>query len=272
VSRGVDGLTVEELRSSRAFWDDRYTRELLDGIPAAAKSLVDVGCGLARAAHELLPHRSELQYTGVDIDRDRLAQAGRELAAAPFASRARLLRCKAERLPLADGAADAVLATVVLQHVADPGGVLGEARRVLASGGVLVSVEPDYAPQQFYFDEPLDDVRSAFATLRAACRAAKRPADHNIGPRVASLLRAAGFGNVIARVHCLQGSDHARAATIAADLLEMADILAASAGASAEAAARQCRTSVAAWLRDVGANTMGQYAWFVPVFVTRGQR
>ncbi len=270
--RGVDGLTAEELRSSRAFWDDRYTRELLDAIPEEATTLIDLGCGLARAAHELLPHRARLHYIGVDLDRDRLAQAGQELAAAPFAARARLLRGEGERLPLADGAADAVLAAVVLQHVADPAAVLVEARRVLAPGGVLVSVEPDYAPQQFYFDGPLDGIRSAFAALRAACQAVKRPADHDIGPRIAGLARAAGFREVTARVHCLQGSDHASVATVAADLLEMANILAAFAGASGEDAARRCRTAVASWVGGIGPDVMGQYAWFVPVFITRGRR
>ncbi len=271
MARGVDGLSVEELRSSRAFWDDRYTRELVDAIPEDATTLVDLGCGLARAAHELLPHRTRLHYIGVDLDRERLAQAGQELAAAPFAARARLLRGDVERLPLADGSADAVLAAVVLQHVADPAAVLVEARRVLVSGGVLVSVEPDYAPQQFYFDGPLEEIRAAFAALRAACQAVKRPADHNIGPRIPSLVRAAGFHDVTARVHCLQGSSHARAATVAAEFREMADILAGIAGASGREAADRCRTAVESWVGGVGPDATGQYAWFVPVFITRGR-
>src|SRR5687768_3825931 len=106
MARGVDGLTVQELRSSREYWDDRFTRELLDGIPSGATMLVDIGCGLARAAHEFLPHRPGLRYVGVDIDPGRLAEAGRELAGTAIASRARLLRAAGERLPLADGAVD----------------------------------------------------------------------------------------------------------------------------------------------------------------------
>jgi SAM-dependent methyltransferase len=271
VVRGVDGLTVEELRSSREFWDDRYTRELLDGIPAAATTLVDVGCGLARAAHELLPHRTALRYVGVDLDRGRLAEADRELAATAFAARTRLVRGAGERLPLADGAADVVLVAMTLQHVADPGAVLREARRALAPDGALVAVEPDYAAQRFYFDGPLDDITAAFAALRAACREAKRPADHDIGPRVPALARNAGFRDVESRVHCLQGGGHGPAANVAAELQEMADILTATAAPSdGERAA--CWAAVARWLRDVGPDATGHYAWFVPVFVTRARR
>jgi ubiquinone/menaquinone biosynthesis C-methylase UbiE len=272
MSRGIDGLTVEELRSSREFWDDRYTRELLDAIPATAGTLVEIGCGLARAAHELLPHRTELHYIGVDVDPERLAQAGKELATTAFGSRARLLRGAGEELPLAGGAADCVLTAMTLQHVADVGVVLNEAHRILAPDGALVAVEPDYMAQQLYFDGRLDALSLAFAALRAACQAAKQPADHNIGPRVPSLMRAAGFREIASRVHCLQGSSYGTAAKVGAELLEMADILAATAAISGEAIVQECQTAVERWRSDVGPEALGYYAWFVPVFVTRGRR
>jgi len=271
VARGVDGLTVSELRDSREFWDDRYTRELLDGIPPAARTLVEIGCGLARAAHELLPHRPELGYLGVDVDGARLAVARGELAAAGLATRARLARGDGRRLPLCDGAADAVLMAMALQHVADPAAVLAEAHRVLAPGGALVAVEPDYAGQRLYFDGPLDEVNAAFAALRAACKQAKRPADHDIGPRVAALVRATGFGDVRSRVHALQGSDRRSAASVVAELLERKDTLAGSAGISGEVV-QACERAVDRWLLGAGGDTSGHYAWFVPVFVTRGVR
>jgi hypothetical protein len=85
MARGIDGLTVEELRSSREFWDDRYTRELLDPIPSTAGTLVEIGCGLARAAHELLPHRRRLRYLGVDVDRGRLLLEMKDVLAATAA-------------------------------------------------------------------------------------------------------------------------------------------------------------------------------------------
>jgi ubiquinone/menaquinone biosynthesis C-methylase UbiE len=55
--------------------------------------------------------------------------------------RARVLPAAAEALPLADRAADAVVATLVLCTVADPDAALAEARRVLRPGGRLVFAE-----------------------------------------------------------------------------------------------------------------------------------
>jgi SAM-dependent methyltransferase len=271
MARGVDGLTVEELRSSRAYWDDRFTRELLEGISHDATTLVDVGCGLARAAFELLPHRPQLRYLGVDIDGVRLAAAARDLAGSALGSRTQLLRASGARLPFASGAVDVVLAAVILQHLAAPAALLREAYRVLAPGGAVVAVEPDYAPMQFYFDGPLAAISAGFGDLRAACQEARRPADHNIGPRVPSLLRAVGFGDVQARLHCLQESCARSASDVARDLLETIAVLAATAPNTGHAANR-CRASVEQWLGEVGPDASGQYAWFVPVFVVLARK
>jgi hypothetical protein len=46
----LDGLSTDMLRTSRAaWWDDAFTRRLLDAIPSDTASIVDVGCGLASA-------------------------------------------------------------------------------------------------------------------------------------------------------------------------------------------------------------------------------
>lgn len=52
----------------------------------------------------------------------------------------------AHALPLPDGAADAVVSTLVLCSVARPAAALAEARRVLRPGGALVFVEHVAAP------------------------------------------------------------------------------------------------------------------------------
>src|SRR5262245_19269082 len=191
---GLDGLTEDELRRSRrGFWDAAFTSLLLARVPADAATLVDVGCGLANAAHELLPHRSSLAYVGIDADEARLATARDEIAASPVAARVQLVEGRAERLPLPDGCADVVLTTMTLQHLVDVAAALAEARRVLRDGGRILAVEPDNLGQRFYFDAELPDVNDAFRDLAAAVRQARLPADLAIGPTLGKRIGAAGF-------------------------------------------------------------------------------
>lgn len=271
--RGVDGLTIDELRGSRdAWWDDVFTRALLDAAPATARTLVEIGCGLGRAAHELLPHRQATRYIGIDLDGQRLAVAAAELAAAGHGDRVRLLRAAGERVPIAAGGADIVLTCMTLQLVADVPLILQEARRVLAVEGVVVAVEPDHLGQRFYFDGSLDAINTAFAALYANRRTARLPADIAIGSRMASLLRGAGFRQVTTRIHSVQGGGHKTAEEVARELREVTAILRAMTDAPCEHEIDAFIAELDRWLAEVGPETVGQHAWFVPVFVTTGRR
>jgi 2-polyprenyl-6-hydroxyphenyl methylase/3-demethylubiquinone-9 3-methyltransferase len=100
-------------------------------VPAATRPdavLVDLGCG----AGLLAPHVQPLGYrhVGVDLVAMSLAQA-RDHRVMP-------VRADAHAVPLADGCADVVSAGEVLEHVADPSTVVGEACRLLRPGGLLV--------------------------------------------------------------------------------------------------------------------------------------
>ena len=70
----------------------------------------------------------------------------------------------AEHLPLADGSCDGVILMAVLEHVADAGRTLAEARRVLAPGGRLLVDVPFI---QGYHPSPADHRRYTEAGLRA---------------------------------------------------------------------------------------------------------
>ncbi|MGI8491211.1 MAG: class I SAM-dependent DNA methyltransferase [Acidimicrobiales bacterium] len=117
---------------------DWYDEWASTGLTAAAEALgellpegnglaVDVGCGTGRTA-ELLRHHG-YRPLGVDVSADQLRVA-----------RARLpvLRGEGGALPLPDGSAQLVVASLISTDVEDYAGVVAEAMRVLASGGSFV--------------------------------------------------------------------------------------------------------------------------------------
>lgn len=98
--------------------------------------ILDVGCGLGlyvRQFRTLSPN-----VWGVDIDAEKVAEAGREL---PNISQA-----TAEVLPFPDGTFDVLLSHEVLEHVDDDRQAVREAYRVLRAGGRLVV----FAPNRWY--------------------------------------------------------------------------------------------------------------------------
>lgn len=83
-------------------------------------------------------------------------------------------RASASSLPLADAEADAVVSTLVLCTVPEPGAVLAEARRVLRPGGRLVFLEHVAAedrPRRLRWQRRLDPV---WPHLAGGCRLTRR--------------------------------------------------------------------------------------------------
>lgn len=93
--------------------------------------LLDVGGGTGRGARAV-----ELPSRIVVDPAERMLQRAREKELST-------VRADGSRLPVADGAVDAVLITDALHHIRDQHGVVHEAHRVLAPGGVLVVQEFD---------------------------------------------------------------------------------------------------------------------------------
>jgi ubiquinone/menaquinone biosynthesis C-methylase UbiE len=127
----------------------------LAGRPAA--KLLDVGCGTGHFLREVKANYPRLDVTGLDLSAHYLAVARRELRSW---SRARLVVGGAETMPFADGQFDAITC-MYLFHELPPSvrrSVVGEIRRVLRPGGMLVFVdslqpgdEPDYDAMLDYF-------------------------------------------------------------------------------------------------------------------------
>lgn len=103
---------------------------------AATGRVLEVGIG---AGLNLPFYVNAEEIVGVDPDPSALKRAGRRAGSARCP--VRLVRARAESLPLAAGQFDAVVVTFVLCTVPDPGSTLREARRVMRPSGRLFFLE-----------------------------------------------------------------------------------------------------------------------------------
>jgi 2-polyprenyl-6-hydroxyphenyl methylase/3-demethylubiquinone-9 3-methyltransferase len=92
--------------------------------------VLDIGCGSSRIILDLP------RAIGLDIRQNRLRWLSWR--------RQRLVRASCERLPFADASFDGVIHSQVIEHLVDDPAILGECRRVLRPGGILVLGTPDY--------------------------------------------------------------------------------------------------------------------------------
>jgi SAM-dependent methyltransferase len=112
--------------------------------------LLDLGCGEGRHA---ITARLEapVHVVGLDPSAGDLATArGRaaQFEASVTGGTLAWVRSNGEKLPFADATFDRVLCAEVLEHVPDPGHLLGEIRRVLKPGGVLAVSVPRFVPER----------------------------------------------------------------------------------------------------------------------------
>lgn len=125
----------------QAFYESRAVAVLLtQGAFESARSVVEFGCGTGALAKRLLEQRlpPEATYLGLDVSGTMAALARERVR--PWANRARIEQTSGEpAVPLPDGSCDRVLSAYVLDLLGeeDIHGVLREARRVLAPGGLL---------------------------------------------------------------------------------------------------------------------------------------
>ncbi len=161
-----NGLT--EGRGGRVDYDRvaaDYDRRYRDGEPAGLADFVrarvaeaqdrpvlEVGCGTGRWLTE-----AGDSPIGLDPSAGMLERARRRVPSA------RLIRGRAEALPLAAGRCGAVLCVYVVHHLDDPARAVAEAARVLAPGGTLsiLALAPHDGRDRWYVYDTFEGTRES---------------------------------------------------------------------------------------------------------------
>lgn len=148
MNRSLTAAEAKTFYDGFGAWQDRqgwYEDVAVDALVAAgdfptARHVVSIGCGTGKLARRLLSDvvGRGCRYTGLDISDTMVALASQRIE--PWHDRATVLRCDAGAgLPLADGSADRIVSTYVLDLMApaDITAVIAEGARVLAPGGLF---------------------------------------------------------------------------------------------------------------------------------------
>jgi ubiquinone/menaquinone biosynthesis C-methylase UbiE len=149
---------------------------------APGSQVLEVGSGLGLLAAEVASAAEGVQVVGVE-------QSPAQIAAAVRHPAVRYVHGDAHELEFADAAFDLVYARYLLEHVADPGRVVREMRRVARSGARVAVCENDISLLRL--DPPcpvFDEVWQRFQDHQR-----RLGGDGAIGRRLHRLFREAGF-------------------------------------------------------------------------------
>ena len=148
---------------------------------------LDVGCGTGALSQAILKRSAPASLIGVDPVESFIVRA----SAALTDPRASFRPGSAAATGLSDGAADVVVAGLVLNFVSDVGAALAEWRRVLAPGGVVGAYVWDYGGGMGFIRRFWD---AAVAVAPAAAALDQgRQSDVTGAGRLEAAVRAAGF-------------------------------------------------------------------------------
>jgi ubiquinone/menaquinone biosynthesis C-methylase UbiE len=173
-------------------YNSRYERNTYTGVELALASFVgdcctphhrvlEVGCGTGHWVRRL--RDSNVIAYGLDLSAGML-----EIARATLAGW--VMRGRADALPCGSGSCDRLFCVNALHHFADPAAFFIEARRVLRSGGGLLTIglDPHNGEDQWW-------VYDCFPAALAADRKRYLPTD-----RIRELMGAAGFSRCETRM------------------------------------------------------------------------
>lgn len=184
-SRYIHGTARSEQARLRRL--NRHTNaafvEML-AVPPGARVL-DVGSGLGILAAEVASAAPRVTVVGVELSAAQLSEATR-------GPRVVYVRGDALALPFADETFDLAYARFVLEHVADPAGMLRGIARVVRRGGRVAAMENDISLARF--DPPCPTYERVW-TAFASCQT-ELGGDPFIGRRLYRHLKDAGFKDI----------------------------------------------------------------------------
>ena len=99
--------------------------------------VLDVGTGTALIPIELCQRGVHCHIAAIDLSREMLKLADRNVATAGLESRILPEYVDAKQLPWRDGTFDAVISNSIIHHIPEPRSAFAEMLRVLKSGGLL---------------------------------------------------------------------------------------------------------------------------------------
>jgi len=116
--------------------------------------VLDLGCGVGSLTADLAARVAPGTVVAVDLTLGILAEARRLAEQSPVAPVVEFALADGQQLPFLDASFDVVHAHQVLQHVADPVGVLAELRRVCRPGGLVAARDSDYLAELWTPPDP----------------------------------------------------------------------------------------------------------------------
>jgi demethylmenaquinone methyltransferase/2-methoxy-6-polyprenyl-1,4-benzoquinol methylase len=138
IARRYDLMNTILSLGHHARWRRRAVRRMK---PRAGGQYLDVGCGTADVAIEILRQCPDCQVVGIDPAERMLDIGRRKLAALGLSGRVRLQTGDAVRLPIESDTFDAAIAAFCLRNVTDRAEALAEMGRVVRPGGPVAIIE-----------------------------------------------------------------------------------------------------------------------------------
>ena len=114
----------------------RSRQAIINSVPKKTESILDVGCGSGWLAEHFLQQGKQIVSSDISI-----TNPAKALAKFPHQNHAAIV-CDAFNLPFKNNSFDCIVASEVIEHVADPTLFVDSLLKKLTAGGILIIVTP----------------------------------------------------------------------------------------------------------------------------------